>query len=577
MEDHHLADHQAAMDDFRRLRRQAALEGLLARLTGSSDSLLAFEEVRKKLRATASSGHQLCEIPLDAIIGSVGRYHDFTRSFLPRHDSDAARWARVSLAVNGLAGMPPIEVYQIGSAYFVLDGNHRVSVARQSGAASIQAYVTPFRTRVPISPKVQPDELIVAAEYADFLDATRLDERHPGADLRMTVPGQYQLLREHIYVHGYSMELHQERPVDFEEAASDWHARVYLPAVELIRQRGLLRDFPARTEADLYLWLAEHRAELEQQLGWEISVETTAETTAEDLASRAEARPTSGETMLEIALSADRDLAVPPWRHDLEQGTRSWLFNEMLVPISGEGPGWAALDQAIAIAQTERSTRLYGLHVVRSAEQRASPQAEAIRAEFDRRCAEAGVSGRLTIETGAVATAIRDRSRWADLVVLQISYPPGPGPLDRLKSGLHTLIRTSIRPVLTVPRAITSLSHLLLAYDGSPRASEALALTTYLADRWRLGLTVLSVAETDAIAEAMQTTAWAYLEHHGVRADFRRERGPAGPAILAAAEATGSDVIVIGGYARSAMSSLMLGSATEEVLRSRRMPTLICQ
>ncbi|NTV63514.1 MAG: universal stress protein, partial [Oscillochloris sp.] len=477
MDDHQSGDLLAAMQDFRRLRRQAAIESLLARFTGASVSLLPFEEVRRKLRATTSGDRQLREIPLAAIVGSVGRYHDFTRSFLPRQDSDQQRWSRVMLATSGMLGLPPIEVYQIGSAYFVADGNHRVSVARQNGAENIQAYVTRFNTRVPISPALRPDDLIIAAECADFLDATHLDEQRPDADLRVTVPGQYQLLREHIYVHGYAMELQQSRPVEFEEAARDWYDHAYLPVVEIIRQSGLLRDFSARTEADLFLWLAEHRADLEQQLGWEIS----AAAAAEDLAERAEPHP--GEPLLEMVLPSEGDPPTSPWRRDLEQEQSSWLFDEILVPISGGEAGWAALDQAIAIAQVEH-TRLYGLHVVRSAVQRYAPAVEAIQDEFERRCAAAGVSGRLALEVGTVNGAIRDRSRWVDLVVLQISYPPGPGPLERLTSGLHTLIRTSTRPVLTVPHAISKLSRLLLAYDGSPKASEALALTTYLARRW---------------------------------------------------------------------------------------------
>jgi nucleotide-binding universal stress UspA family protein len=539
-----------AVSDFRRLRRRATVESLLARLTGATTDLLSFEEVRQKLRATAVSERQLHEIPLDAIVGSVGRYHDFTRGFLPRQDSDEGRWARVMLASSDSVGLPPIEVYQIGDAYFVSDGNHRVSVARQNGASSIQAYVIPFRTRVPISPDMQPDDLIIAAEHASFLEATRLDESRPGLNLRTTAPGQYQLLREHIYVHGYYMELEQSRPVEFEEAAAHWYDTVYLPVADLIRQRGMLHDFPDRTETDLYLWLAEHRAELEQQLGWEISTEAAADHRSPP--------------------------ATAPWMHDMERRHGSWVFDEILVPISGEPAGWAALDQAIAIAQAEH-TRLYGLHVVHTAEQRESPVAQALRVEFERRCVAAGVSGRLAIDVGSVATAIRDRSRWVDLVVLQISYPPGPGPLDRLKSGLHTLIRTSIRPVLTVPKAITSITRILLAYDGSPKATEALALTSYLTGRWKLGLTVLTVAETTMAAEGIRIGARAYLDRHGVSATFLSERGPAGPAIIAAAEATASDVIIIGGYARSTVGDLVLGSAVEEVLRTCRMPTLICQ
>jgi len=102
-------------------------------------------------------------------------------------------------------GLPPIEVYQIGEVYFVQDGNHRVSVAYQLGARYIQAYVTEVQTRVPLTPDVQPVDLILMAEYADFLEGTRLDELRPGADLRTSIPGQYQALSEHIDVHRYYM------------------------------------------------------------------------------------------------------------------------------------------------------------------------------------------------------------------------------------------------------------------------------------------------------------------------------------------------------------------------------------
>ncbi|NIU60739.1 MAG: universal stress protein, partial [Pseudomonas stutzeri] len=217
----------------------------------------------------------------------MGRYNDFTRSFLPRQDSDQERWAKVHVAATGLVGLPPIEVYQIGEAYFVLDGNHRVSVARQLGATHIQAYVTEVRTRVPLSPDVQPDDLILKAEYADFLEHTCLDEIRPEADLSVTAPGQYRVLEEHIEVHRYFMGLEQEREIPYEEAVGHWYDEVYLPVVQVIRERGILRDFPGRTETDLYLWLSEHRAALEQALGWEIEPEAA----ATDLAAQFSPRP----------------------------------------------------------------------------------------------------------------------------------------------------------------------------------------------------------------------------------------------------------------------------------------------
>jgi hypothetical protein len=266
----------AAIDDFHKARSLAALKEILARITGESTQLLSFDEVRQKLKVKGSYDKGLRDIPLDAIVGSVGRYNDFTRDFLPKQDVDETRWARVKVAATGLVGLDPIEVYQIGDVYFVKDGNHRVSVARQLGATHIQAYVTEIRTRVPLTPNVKPDDLILKAEYADFLEKTRLDEYRPQSDLNVTVPGQYPILLEHIDMHRYFMGLDYQRDVSYEEAVTHWYDHVYLPIVQIIRERGILRFFPDRTETDLYLWIAEHRAALEKELGWRINPEDAA-------------------------------------------------------------------------------------------------------------------------------------------------------------------------------------------------------------------------------------------------------------------------------------------------------------
>lgn len=261
----------SAVEDFHRARRQAALKKILAFFTGESLDLLSYEEVRRHVRPSGQIERGLQEIPLAAIVGSVGRYKDFTRTFLPRHDGDATRWAQVKVA-HLTQGVPPITVYQIGEVYFVQDGNHRVSVARQMGNKTIEAYVTEMKTAVPLGPEVQPDDLILKAEYADFLAETRLDVSRPQADLSLTSPGRYPLILEHIAVHRYFMGLEQKRDITYEEAVSHWYDFVYLPVVQLMAEYGLLNDFPARTEGDLYVWLAQHRAELEQE--WQRPVQS---------------------------------------------------------------------------------------------------------------------------------------------------------------------------------------------------------------------------------------------------------------------------------------------------------------
>ena len=138
----------AAREDFKRVRQQERIQQALIRFTNRSNDLLSYEEVRRALRAEQKIERGLHEVPLDAIIGSVGRYTDFTRDFRPKSDSMMHRWANVKQVATNQVGWPPVELYQIGDAYFVLDGNHRVSVANQLKLPDIDAYVWEYPSPV---------------------------------------------------------------------------------------------------------------------------------------------------------------------------------------------------------------------------------------------------------------------------------------------------------------------------------------------------------------------------------------------------------------------------------------------
>ena len=214
----------SAINDFRQAHRQAALQQVMARVTGKSAELLSYEDVLNKLRLTGRSMRGVHEIPVADIVGTVGRSADFTRTFLPRKGSDEQRWANLKAFIqeHSLDALPPIEVYQIGSAYFVQDGHHRVSIARQLGIEFIAAVVTEVQTRVPLTPDTDWNALIRNAEYAAFLEYTRLDRLRPRTDFAVSVPGQYTKLEDHIEVHRYFIEVAEEREVDFEEAVCRW-------------------------------------------------------------------------------------------------------------------------------------------------------------------------------------------------------------------------------------------------------------------------------------------------------------------------------------------------------------------
>ncbi|MBN1221329.1 MAG: hypothetical protein JXM69_20565 [Anaerolineae bacterium] len=251
--------------EFNAARRRVFVEEWLSFFTGRPTDLLAFEDVRQSLRLKDSSYKGLQEIELDKIVGSVGRYRDFTRTFLPKNDRNQDRWARVDAVTHGMMGVPPIEVYKVGDVYFVRDGNHRVSVARLHDAKTIEAYVIEYKTPIPIDNYDDLDDILIKMEQTDFLKETGLDKIRPGHNVEFTEPGRYRFVSKHITFHKYLKETELGRELSDEEAVASWYDHVYLPLIQLIRERDILRHFPGRTEADLYAWLVYHRAALEEE------------------------------------------------------------------------------------------------------------------------------------------------------------------------------------------------------------------------------------------------------------------------------------------------------------------------
>jgi hypothetical protein len=282
----HIAIAEAARD-FSSARMSAFWQEVWALLRGKSIDLLRFEEVKHRLRLRDERYLGLQEIDIDKIVGSVGRYKDFTRSFLPRTNAVRSRWQRLDAMARGPQGFPPIEAYKIGDVYFVIDGNHRVSVARQLGAKTIEAFVTELPTAIPLDANTQPDDLLIKEGYADFLQNTHLDVLRPGSEVILTEPARYSQILEHISVHRYFMGLEHKREIGWEEAVASWYDNVYMSMIELIRKYDVLQYFPGRTEADLYAWLIKHQEALRLHLGGDW---LTAEETVEDFLSKLETK-----------------------------------------------------------------------------------------------------------------------------------------------------------------------------------------------------------------------------------------------------------------------------------------------
>ncbi len=569
-----------AIQDFRSARQKATLREIIARFTGDDFELLSFNEVRQKLKA--QMGHQriLKEIPINAIIGSVNRYQDFSRDFLPSKNINPERWANIELANYGSRGLPPIEVYQIDEAYFVSDGNHRISVAKQLGATEIQAYVTEVHTRVPLTPDVRLEDLILKSEYADFLEHTNLDQIRPESDLSVTVPGQYEVIEEHIAVHRYFMGIEQQREIPLREAIADWYDNVYMPVINIIRQHGLLIDFPDRTEADLYLWIADHRAALEDEIKSQVEITSA----ADDLAGQFSQRPYRviariGGKFIKALFPRTLEPGPSPgeWRQNIVTSRQAdRLFNEILVPINGREDGWYGLEQAFIFARRE-AANLNGLFITQSEPELSSDLSRVIMDQFNQRCEESSVKCKLQMTTGDVVSTICDRARWNDLVILNLTYPPASSAVARWSSGVRNLVQRCPRPILFTPQTTTPLNHALLAYDGSFKAQEALFIASYLAAKWQIHLSVITIGQEVDIDD-IQGDARQYLVDHAVNADYILAEGAkSAEIIIQYAEKLNSDLILTGGYSHNPILEVIQGGDVDYLLRHTSVPIIVCR
>lgn len=262
-----MAGKDQARIDFDTARRKAFWNEIVSFLSGRPNRLLSWDEVRDKLGVRGQVYWGIRAVPVDKIIGSVGRYRDFDRVFLPTQDRTASRWRSIARAHYDDVSLPPVKLYKIGDAYFVLDGNHRVSVAREQGVEFVDAEVIEAATRVPVTADLDAGDLEIKGEYTRFLERTRLDELRPDQRIEFTIGGGYERLLEHIAVHRYFMGLEQQRFIPEDEAVCDWYEHVYLPLVHIIREKDILADFPGRTEADLYLWVMDHQHYLRERFG----------------------------------------------------------------------------------------------------------------------------------------------------------------------------------------------------------------------------------------------------------------------------------------------------------------------
>lgn len=258
---------EQSRNDFQRALFKSLINRALASLAGKPTTLLSYDEIKEKLHIGGPIYRGVQTVRLDQIAGSLNRYHEFDRVFLPASDKLAPRWQSVNRAFYEEISLPPVVLYQVGQVYFVVDGHHRVSVAREQGQIYIEAEVRECATRVDITADIKPEDLEILEDKVHFLERTSLDDIKPEANIVLTIPDGFDRMLEHIAVHRYFMGLDLQRDISEHEAIANWYEYVYMPVVNVIRETNILRGFPGKTESDLYLWVLDHQHYLVEEEG----------------------------------------------------------------------------------------------------------------------------------------------------------------------------------------------------------------------------------------------------------------------------------------------------------------------
>jgi len=253
--------------DFQRSLFKAFMNRVWATLSGKPTTLLSYDEIKEKLHIGGPIYRGVQTVRVEQIAGSLNRYHEFDRVFLPASDKLADRWQNVNRAFYQEVSLPPVVLYKVGQVYFVVDGHHRVSVARGQGQVYIDAEVRECATRVNITADLKAQDLEILHDKVNFLERTSLDTLIPDANIKLTIPDGFERMLEHIAVHHYFMGLDMQRDISEEEAVKHWYETVYMPVIQVVRDTNILNEFPEKTEGDLYLWVLDHQHYLASEEG----------------------------------------------------------------------------------------------------------------------------------------------------------------------------------------------------------------------------------------------------------------------------------------------------------------------
>ena len=215
-----------------------------------------FEEVQRALGALAARPLGVIEVPIDEVVGSVGRAHYFPRGLRPGRGLTPSRVRRLIAALDHGEVLPPVLLYRIGHEYFVADGHHRIAAARLFGQQYVDAEVVAYL------PETGRPEDVVARERVLFEQQTGI------TSIVLHEVGQYpKLLR---WIQDFARQ--RSRDGSLTSAARAWYTQIYFPTIQDRVFRRLIRFFPERSPGDVFVYVGDHKWIMSKAAGRDVGI-----------------------------------------------------------------------------------------------------------------------------------------------------------------------------------------------------------------------------------------------------------------------------------------------------------------
>ena len=218
------------------------------------ENLKSFSEIQKEENAYNSVNLGIKEVSLDKIVGSVEKYADFDKNFVPKNNVVKQRWINIYIGYTSDSMLPMVILYKIKDNYYVYDGNHRVSVAKFLNFATIEAQVEEFL------PTKDTKDKVIYRERMIFEKETGL------SDISLSEPIKYKYLQEEIESYKILLNKRKIENTDLKEASKKWYVNVFLPIKTILSKNEIIKNYKGNLD-DVFLSFLEHKYYLSKNIG----------------------------------------------------------------------------------------------------------------------------------------------------------------------------------------------------------------------------------------------------------------------------------------------------------------------